>query len=85
MPFSKDKKDRPKKEKPKDRFTIVRKKMGIIMNSSGIYTIKDEATGVSYLTIGSGEGIALTPLLGSDGKPLIDPVVETETDLINVE
>jgi len=84
MPFSKEKKERPKKEKPKkekskDRFLITREKIGVITHGSGVYIIKDEATGISYLVINDG-GIAVTPLLGVDGKPITDLV---ETDLVD--
>ncbi len=34
----------------------------------------DTETGVQYLVIFSGYGIALTPLLGPDGKPIISPL-----------
>jgi len=39
--------------------------------------IKDEVTGVNYLFIrdqGQKGGAGLTPLLGSDGRPIIEPV-----------
>ena len=38
--------------------------------------LKDNETGVQYLLVESGYGIALTPLLGKDGKPIIDPKYE---------
>ena len=37
-------------------------------------TVKDKQTGALYIYHGSSNGGGLTPLLGSDGKPMIDPV-----------
>ena len=36
--------------------------------------IKDHHTGVLYYQIWNDQGTALIPLLGSDGKPIIEPV-----------
>jgi hypothetical protein len=42
--------------------------------ASAFKVIKDTKTGVLYLFHNDGAyGSGLTPLLGSDGKPLIDP------------
>jgi len=68
MPFS-----REKKEKQKDRFTIKKERENVLIASPGCYVLKDEVTGVNYLVINRG-GFAVTPLLGTDGKPIIDPV-----------
>jgi len=41
------------------------------------YILKDRVTGASYLMTeisGTGTGVGLTPLLGPDGKPIVDPV-----------
>ena len=35
---------------------------------------QDVETGVQYLYVGAGYGGGLTPLLGTDGKPVITPV-----------
>ncbi|MBC5582306.1 xylan 1,4-beta-xylosidase [Anaerofilum sp. BX8] len=35
---------------------------------------QDVETGVQYLYVGIGYGGGLTPLLGTDGKPVITPV-----------
>jgi len=36
--------------------------------------IKDRLTGVLYYQILTDEGTTVTPLLGSDGRPIIEPV-----------
>jgi len=44
---------------------------------SGHYILKDNVTGVLYYLVevrGQGTGAGLTPLLGPDGKPIVDPV-----------
>ena len=52
------------------RFSVVYSQ-GIV---SGFKVIKDTKTGVLYLFYNDGSyGGGLTPLLGSDGKPMIDP------------
>jgi len=77
MPLGKSKaKDQKKKKKPR-RFTKV-------FNTEyddveGIKIIKDKVTGVNYLvlkeaTIGA-ISASITPLIGADGKIVIDPVV----------
>ena len=54
-----------------DRF-IVTLKEGSSLNNGGIRQILvDQETGVNYLLIKSGYGLALTPLLDKDGKPII--------------
>jgi len=54
-----------------DRF-IVNLKEGSSLNNGGIRQILvDQETGVNYLLIKSGYGLALTPLLDKDGKPII--------------
>lgn len=80
MPFSKDKKQRQKKERPKDRFTIKNETRGIITHTNGVYIIKDEATGVSYLALRDSGSTSVTPLLGPDGKPIIDPIIVSESE-----
>jgi hypothetical protein len=53
----------PKKE---ERFAKVSSQgMGAIV----VYV--DKETGVNYLVVGNGNGVAVTPLLGGDGKPLV--------------
>jgi len=48
--------------------------------SSAPFIIKDEITNVSYLALRHSSGVALTPLLGAGGKPIIDIA---ETDLFD--
>ena len=36
--------------------------------------IVDNSTGVNYLEIIAGSGVAITPLLGADGKVVIDEI-----------
>lgn len=57
----------------KDKRFVTIHKEGSELSSSG-YTqlIVDKETGVTYLFIKSGYGAGLTPLLGSDGKPVIN-------------
>lgn len=38
------------------------------------HVMKDIETGVLYYMANSGRGIGLTPLLGVDGKPIIEPI-----------
>ena len=53
----------------KDRFDIVeRENMGLITEAS---IVIDKETGVNYLFVHRGYGGGLTPLLDSEGKPLI--------------
>ena len=35
--------------------------------------LRDNETGIQYLVIESGYGVALTPLLDKEGKPTVDP------------
>lgn len=34
----------------------------------------DQDTGVNYIVVSNGQGVAITPRLGRDGKPLITAV-----------
>ena len=53
----------------KDRFDIKdRETLGLITDAR---VIIDKETGVNYLYVCCGYGGALTPLLDSDGKPII--------------
>ncbi len=53
----------------KDRFDIKdRETLGLITDAR---VIVDKETGVNYLFVACGYGGGLTPLLGSDGKPVI--------------
>jgi len=74
MPFGKNKKQIQR------RFVTVNK-----INreeGEGIKIIKDKVTGVNYLVLRemtiSGTSTCITPLIGADGKIVIDSVVDTE-------
>lgn len=45
---------------------------------SEIQIIVDKQTGVNYLYKSEGYGGGLTPLLDSQGKPIITPIIEEE-------
>ena len=53
------------------RFEVIYKEGGAFTSIRKI--IRDNETGVQYLQIESGYGIALTPLLDNEGKPVTDP------------
>ena len=53
------------------RFEIVFKEGTAFSSVKQI--LKDKETGVHYLVYSSGYGVAITPLLDSDGKPVIEP------------
>ena len=63
-----------------DRFDIVSTDLH---EFGGLHQIiKDKETGVLYYLANIGNGVGLTPLLGSDGKPIIESV-ETKTEGID--
>jgi hypothetical protein len=53
----------------KDRFDI-KEKEGVTLFTDAIVII-DKETGVNYLYVCRGYGGGLTPLLDSDGKPIV--------------
>ena len=53
----------------KDRFDI-KEKEGVSLLTDAIVII-DKETGVNYLSVHRGYGGGLTPLLDSDGKPIV--------------
>ena len=53
----------------KDRFDII-KREGVNLLTDAI-VIVDKETGVNYLYVHCGYGGGLTPLLDSDGKPIV--------------
>ena len=57
-----------------NRFEQIYKEGGAFTSIKRI--LKDNETGVQYLMVESGYGIALTPLLDKDGKPIVDPKYE---------
>jgi hypothetical protein len=57
-----------------NRFEVIYKEGGGLSTSKKI--LLDTETGVKYLLIESGYGVALTPLLDRDGRPEVDPRYE---------
>ncbi|MBQ1552981.1 MAG: hypothetical protein IIZ66_05480 [Clostridia bacterium] len=54
------------------RFKVIRKE-GSSFSEAGIRQILvDRETGVHYLLWKAGYGAGITPLLGADGKPVVD-------------
>ena len=53
----------------RDRFDIIEKE-GISLMTDAVIII-DKETGVNYLYVCRGYGGGLTPLLDSDGKPIV--------------
>lgn len=53
-----------------NRFEVIHKEGGAF--SSVRQILLDRDTGVQYLMVSSGYGIALTPLLDKDGKPMVE-------------
>ena len=54
------------------RFEVVYKDGFSLKNDSDRMIIRDKETGVNYLTWKSGYGGGITPLLDSEGKPVIN-------------
>lgn len=54
-----------------ERFVVTEKEGGGLRDSGLIQIIVDTETGVNYLFVRSGYGAGLTPLLNSDGKPIV--------------
>ena len=54
-----------------DKRFVVKESEGNSLTSRKFYVIIDRETGVNYLYVASGYGIALTPLLDREGKPVI--------------
>ncbi|MBQ9459763.1 MAG: xylan 1,4-beta-xylosidase [Oscillospiraceae bacterium] len=62
-----------------------RKEKRFVMYTEGmgfgqIKILMDRCTGVHYLYYGDGSAGGLTPLLDSDGKPIIQPLSEDDAD-----
>ncbi|MBO7397508.1 MAG: hypothetical protein J6T65_08765 [Clostridia bacterium] len=55
----------------KNRFVIVYKDGSSLQDGGVRQILVDTETGVNYLLWKSGYGAGITPLLGSDGKPVI--------------
>jgi len=59
----------------KERFErLYREKKDVHGVSYNEHIIRDNKTGVLYYQSASRNGVSMTPLLGSDGKPIIEPV-----------
>ena len=54
-----------------DKRFVVKATEGNSLTSRKFYVIIDRETGVNYLYVASGYGIAMTPLLDREGKPII--------------
>ena len=55
-----------------ERFEVVLKEGNGLTEAGQIMILRDKETGVQYLWVKSGYAGGLSPLLDSDGKPLID-------------
>ena len=54
-----------------DKRFIIKETEGNSLTSRKFYVIIDRETGVNYLYVASGYGIAMTPLLDREGKPIV--------------
>lgn len=54
-----------------ERFVVTEKEGGGLRDAGLIQIIVDTETGVNYMFVKSGYGAGLTPLLDSDGKPIV--------------
>ena len=57
--------------KKENRFEVVFKDGGQLTDEGVRQILVDKETGVHYLTWKSGYGAGITPLLHSDGKPIV--------------
>lgn len=61
--------------KGKDNRFVVVLKEGSSLKDEGVRQILvDKETGVHYLSLKSGYGLGITPLLDKDGKPIITKI-----------
>lgn len=56
-----------KKDKQDDRFEVIYEQGKV----SVFRIIRDKETGVNYLYHAAGYGLSMTPLLDTDGKPVV--------------
>ena len=54
-----------------ERFEVVLKEGSSLTEAGQIMILRDKETGVQYIWVKSGYAGGLSPLLDSDGKPLI--------------
>ncbi|MCM1227919.1 MAG: DUF6440 family protein [Clostridium sp.] len=57
-----------------DRFVVVLKEGGSLKDDGLRQVLVDKETGVNYLVLKSGYALGLTPLLDTDGKPIITKI-----------
>ena len=61
--------------KDTDRFVIIHKEGSQLKDEGYRQLLVDKETGVTYLLWKAGYGSAITPLLETDGKPVITSLV----------
>lgn len=54
------------------RFELVHNEGSIFKDKGVVQILKDKETGVLYILCKVSYGVAMTPLLGADGKPVIE-------------
>lgn len=54
-----------------DRFEVIHREGGALADAGIRMVLRDRETGVCYLWLWSGNGGGLTPLLDTDGRPLV--------------
>lgn len=57
--------------KEENRFEVLKREGNRLRDAGQIQIIVDRETGVNYLWVGSGYAAGITPLLDSDGKPIV--------------
>lgn len=60
--------------KKNNRFITIAKEGSALSDEGFKQILVDKETGINYLMVKSGYGLGLTPLLDSDGKPMITKV-----------
>ena len=66
------------KEKKEKRFIVTQTQSGGF-TSPGLYVLVDKETGVNYVYAAGGYGGGITPLLDTNGKPIVTPLRELES------
>lgn len=54
-----------------NRFIVISKEGSSLKNEGYRQILVDRETGVNYLVVHSGYGLAMTPLLDTNGKPIV--------------
>lgn len=65
----------------KERFVVILKEGSSFKDEGVRQLMKDTETGVTYLTWSTGYGAAITPLIGPDGKPLMDSLCLNDAEI----